>query len=90
MGANPAEQLFAQAIYEIRLLLAPHLGSQSDSPTEVRNAAHLAHALHNLALASIEGREVDLKAALPPLLGVDKMFGTDYAARLGEIRGDGV
>jgi hypothetical protein len=89
-SAGSAEQLFAQAIYEIRQLLSSHLGAQSDSPLEVRNAAHLAHALHNLALASIEGNTVDVSAATRPLQAVDDMFGTDYSARLRALQADGV
>ena len=50
-------KILAQAIYEIRLLLSGYLGSQNKGDTSVREAAHLAYALHNEALAVIEGKD---------------------------------
>jgi hypothetical protein len=55
--------LLAKALYEIRLLLAPYLGSTCEADIPVREAAHLAYALHNEALAVTEERGFDLEAA---------------------------
>ena len=53
-------KLFTQTIYEIRLLLAHHLGSNSKENESESLAAHLAYALHNEALAVVENRNVEL------------------------------
>jgi hypothetical protein len=81
------EQLLAFAVYEIRLLLADHLGSQSDSPMPVRAAAHLAHALHNEALAVLQGQAVDVHAAAARLDAVDNMLVTDFRSRINQALG---
>lgn len=44
-------KILAFAVYELRLLLAGHLGSEATADPAVRAAAHLAYALHNQALA---------------------------------------
>lgn len=72
-------KLLAQAIFDIRVLLASHLGSQSSSPAEVRVAAHLAYVLHNQALAVIEGKPFDIEASLEQIRSVDRMFGERLA-----------
>lgn len=45
----------ALALYQIRILLSDYLGSQNEGDIVVRQAAHLAYALHNEALAVVEG-----------------------------------
>ena len=54
-------RLLAAALCEIRVLLAGYLGSQCDSEVSIRQAAHLAYALHNEALAIIEGQSLSLR-----------------------------
>ena len=81
------EQLLAFAVYEIRLLLADHLGSQSESPAPVRAASHLAHALHNEALAAMRGEKVDVQTAAARLDAVDSMLGTDFRSRIHQALG---
>jgi len=49
----------ALALYQIRVLLSGYLGSQSEGDMSVRQAAHLAYALHNEALALVEGGSFD-------------------------------
>ena len=49
------DQVLAFAVYEIRLLLAHHLGSDDTPDPSVRTAAHLAYALHNQADAVLHG-----------------------------------
>lgn len=81
------EQLLAFAVYEIRLLLASHLGSESASDVSVRTAAHLAYALHNEADAVMRGDAFDAQAALARLGAVDKMLGSDLHNRFAQATG---
>ena len=50
-------KILAQTVYELRLLLSNHLGSHDPSMKYEAIAAHLAHAVHNEALAIIENRQ---------------------------------
>ncbi len=81
------EQLLAFAVYEIRLLLADHLGSQSDSPMPVRTAAHLANALHNEALAVMQGQPFDVNAAAARLDALDSVLGAEFRSRIRQALG---
>ncbi|WP_081677855.1 hypothetical protein [Novilysobacter defluvii] len=78
------EQLLAFAVYEIRLLLAGHLGSQSTSELPVRAAAHLAYALHNEADNALRGNTFDAEQAIERLGAVDRMLGTDFQDRFAK------
>jgi len=78
------EQVLAFAVYEIRLLLSGHLGSDSTSESSVRIAAHLAYALHNQADAALHGGTFDPQTAAASLGAVDRMFGTNLQARLSD------
>ncbi len=73
---NPKSQakIMALGIYEIRLLLSAYLGSQNADDPAVRRAAHLAYALHNEALAVIEGRTFDGAKAMDKIRAVSKLF----------------
>ena len=75
------EKILAQGIYEIRLLLSAYLGSQNQGDPLVRRAAHLAYALHNEALAVIEGGTFDSAAAVDKVSAVDAMFQESFASR---------
>lgn len=79
------EQLLAFVVYEIRLLLAGHLGSQSASDPSVRAAAHLAYALHNEANSALQGNSFDTQEAIERLGAVDRILGTDFQDRFGEV-----
>lgn len=83
MNIDSAEvRLLANALYEIRQLLSPYLGSGVDAPMEVRMAAHLAYALHNEALAITENRSFDIHAALRKVSAIDNILHVNEAARL--------
>ena len=77
-------RLIANALYEIRSLLASYVGSGSEAPTEVRFAAHLAYALHNEASASAAGIGFDLDAALKKVAAIDDILGTSEGRRLAK------
>ena len=83
MNIDSAEaRLLANALYEIRVLLSPYIGSKVDAPMEVRLAAHLAYALHNEALAITEGSGFDVRAALRKVSAIDNILHVNEAARL--------
>jgi hypothetical protein len=75
-------KILAFAVYELRLLLAGHLGSDNESDLSTRAAAHLAYSLHNQALAVLEGRDFDAKAAVEAIARVDAMFGENFVQQL--------
>lgn len=75
-------KILAFAVYELRLLLAGHLGSNAGGEPSVRAAAHLAYALHNQALAILEGRSFDPEKAVRAVAGVDKLFGETFEQQL--------
>lgn len=78
-------KLIANALYEIRLLLAPYLGSENEVFIHLRFAAHLAYALHNEASALAAGTNFDVSAALKKVAAIDGMLGTDEGRRLATL-----
>ncbi|MCZ4307200.1 hypothetical protein O4G98_20920 [Zoogloeaceae bacterium G21618-S1] len=78
-------KILAFAVFELRLLLAGHLGSNAVGEPSVRAAAHLAYALHNQALAVLEGRQFSPAEAIEAIAKVDQMFGENFVKQLSEI-----
>lgn len=74
-------KVLAQAVYELRLLLASYLGSDCDAPPHLRQAAHLAYALHNQAEAVLAGQSFDVEAALASIGAFDRFLGSNYRER---------
>ena len=81
-------KVLAQAVYEIRLLLGGYLESGVEGDPAVRQAAHLAYALHNEALAMLSGGTFDILAALTRLDAVDKNLGSQFRDVFVEVLGD--
>jgi len=81
-------RLLAQAIFEMRVLLAGHLGSERASSPEVRTAANLAHALHNQALAILDGESFDVDDALKRIESLDRMLGERLTQNFARAVGD--
>ncbi len=75
---NSQAKILAQGLYQIRLLLSGYLGAEAEGDISVRIAAHLAYALHNGALALLDGQEFDEQFALTKIAAVDTMFNEDY------------
>lgn len=75
-------RLIANALYEIRLLLSPYLGSENDASRDVRLAAHLAYALHNEAAALIDSEKFDVEAALRKVAAIDNTVPGNDGGRL--------
>jgi hypothetical protein len=78
-------KILAFAVFELRLLLAGHLGTNAVGEPSVRAAAHLAYALHNQALAVLEGRQFNPTEAIEAIARVDQMFGENFVQQLSEI-----
>jgi hypothetical protein len=78
-------ELLAHALYQLRIVLASAIGSQNDSPIEVRFAAHLAYALHNEALAMIEGKSFDTEAALGKIEAIDGILKTEDGSKFAHF-----
>lgn len=72
-------KLLAQTVYEIRLLLGNYLGSTNTEDPCARLAAHLSYAVHNEALAVVEGKSFDVALAIEKIKAIDKMFGESMA-----------
>ena len=89
MDSDQQLKLMAAAIFEIRVLLAKHLGSESDSNDCDRMAAHLAYALHNDALAILEGGGVfDVGAAQARIISAEAVVGSEYGDGFKVLKGD--
>ena len=84
---DAATTIIAGALHEIRLLLSPYLGSDNEAPVDVRLAAHLAHALHNEALALMAGAGFDVDAALDKVASIDGILPTEDGRRLAAAWG---
>ena len=88
MTTSEHARLMAAAVYEIRLLLSDHLGSECDSDPCVRLAAHLAYALHNDALAIMEhDEEFDVDAARGRIRAAESIVGDAYADNGDYLKG---
>lgn len=70
----------AWAHHDFRLLLAPHMGGSGATP-EVRAAAELAYALHNLALAAMQGASVSEPQFLGALARAEHANGETFVSR---------
>ena len=77
----------ALALYQIRVLLSGYLGSQVEADIQVRQAAHLAYALHNEALALVEGGRFDIEAVDRRLAAVDRMLGSEFSQHFARVLG---
>ena len=72
-------EVLALAVLEIRQLLSSELGVEipSETPTHIRHAAHLAYAIHNEAIAVLDGGTFNAPDALKRLNQADSLFGAD-------------
>jgi hypothetical protein len=82
---EPQIKILAQALFEIRVLLASYLGSDNAGDSCVRQAAHLAYALHNEALSVIDGASFETGYISERLMAVDRMLGSDFSLRFAPL-----
>lgn len=75
------EKILALAVFELRVLLSSHVDDGAPEQTHINVAAHLAYALHNQALAVLEGKTFDVENALESIRQVDKQFGERFSER---------
>jgi hypothetical protein len=85
MSSQSQAKILAQAIYEIRILLSGYLGSEADGDIAVREAAHLAYALHNEALAVLDGKSFNEKQAITKIGAVDAIFNESFSPRFAGL-----
>ncbi len=78
-------KVMALAIYEIRLLLGSYLGSENEGDLVVRQAAHLAYALHNQALAVLDGKTFDVTESIATLGFSDSVLGAGFTEKFNKI-----
>ena len=76
------KRLMAAAIFELRVLLASHIGQEG---TPAGAAADFAYALHNPACAILEGRPVDVPATLDTLEQLEPALGEKYLRQFRRI-----
>ena len=81
---NKHNKLIALALYEIKSLLSSHLGSDNKGDKSLRLAAHLSYALHNEALASLEGNEFNVDEAISKIKAIDNILKEDYSTNFIE------
>lgn len=78
--------ILAFAVLELRILLSEHLGSGETDDPPARAAAHLAYALHNHAIAVLEGGSFDPADAVAAIAHVDGLFGENFVQRLSRAK----
>lgn len=72
----------AAAVFELRVLLSQHLGN-NDTP--IGAAAEFAYALHNQALAILNGKSVDVPATLASLERLKPVLGEKYLCQFRRL-----
>jgi hypothetical protein len=70
------KRLLAAALFNLRVLLAGHLDPDAKSPES--DAAWLAYALHNQALATLNGQAFDVAQALESVERLEPRLGALY------------
>lgn len=80
-------KVMALAVYEIRLLLSGYLGSENEGDLTVRQAAHLAYALHNQALAVLDDKTFDVPESIGALKFSDTVLGAGFTEKFSKIVG---
>ncbi|MCR8648272.1 hypothetical protein E4413_12060 [Leptospira interrogans] len=76
-----AEQVLAYVVFEIRCLLSSYVRNEN-TKLELRQAADLAYAFHNDALAIIEGKSFDVKEAIEKIKEIDKILNSRFSENL--------
>jgi len=76
------KRLMAAALFEMRVLLAPYICQREDS---VGAAADFAYALHNQALAILDGRPIDVHAALDSMKRLEPVLGERYLSHFRRV-----
>ena len=75
-SVDSEKRLLAAALFELRVLLSGHLDPDEQSPAS--DAAWLAYALHNQALATLDGQPFDVARALEAVDRLEPRLGERY------------
>jgi hypothetical protein len=75
-------KVLAGALYELTSLLGCLAGA--DAPYELQLAWRLAYALHNDALAVMEGKGFDPESSLSRIADIDRLLGGDDGKRIAD------
>jgi len=70
------KRLLAAAVFELRVLLASRIDHDDESPEAT--AALFAYALHNQALAVLNGQPIDVAQALESVSRLESRLGSAY------------
>ncbi|HEY0335156.1 MAG TPA: hypothetical protein VGC74_15855 [Stenotrophomonas sp.] len=76
-------RLLAAAVFELRALLSGYI--DRDNPSPEATAALFAYALHNEALAVLEGRPVDVARALEAIDNLAPRLGDAYVKHFRDL-----
>jgi hypothetical protein len=77
------KRLLAAAVFELRVLLSSHINPEDQSPAA--SAALFAYALHNQALAVLEGRPIDVAQALDSVARLEPRLGSAYLEQFRRV-----
>jgi hypothetical protein len=77
------KRLLAAAVFELRVLLSSHIHSNDQSPEA--SAALFAYALHNHALAVLDGQPIDVAQALDSVAKLESRLGSAYVQQFRRI-----
>lgn len=75
------KRLLAMAVFELRVILSSFQSDQGAAGM----ASQLAYALHNQALATIEGRPFDVVQALDSLDRLESLLGAEYLRHFRKV-----
>jgi hypothetical protein len=75
--------MLAAALFELRVLLAPHIGMRDGSAASA--AAEFAYALHNFALATLDGKSFEVEQALESLERLEPLVGRAYLDNIRRV-----
>ncbi|HEY0335163.1 MAG TPA: hypothetical protein VGC74_15895 [Stenotrophomonas sp.] len=77
------KRLLAAAVFELRALLSSHINR--DDPRPEASAALFAYALHNEALAVLDGRPMDIARALEAIDNLAPRLGDAYVKHFRDL-----
>jgi len=77
------KRMLALAVFELRSMLSSYIGVADGSPAAV--AADFAYALHNCALASLEGKSFSVDEALSALERLEPTLGRRYLDHIRKV-----
>lgn len=77
------KRLLAAAVFELRVLLSAHINPDDQSPAA--SAALFAYALHNQALAVLDGKPIDVVKALDSVAKLEYRLGVPYVQQFRKI-----